>query len=149
MMLELFDYVSIPPLTGDIEADVRALLVANGKPKTYEHVCDVARMNLRIAEMHGLDSEKCMKAALLHDISAVIKPDDMLKYAVEKIHEICRERGKKVREQIMISHSVIEENNRFNQDLKLFYFGAYPFEIITSPFLSITFSQSHCSTYNE
>ena len=89
MILELSDYVSIPPLTGDIEADVRALFVANGKPKTYEHVCDVARMNLRLAEMHGLDVEKCLKAALLHDISAVIKPDDMLKYAVEHALELC------------------------------------------------------------
>jgi len=89
MMLSRFDYVVVPPLTGDVENDVRALLTANGKPKTLEHILNVADMNARIAEMHGLDRDKCVKAALIHDISAVIKPADMLEYVRESGMELC------------------------------------------------------------
>ncbi|MBP3627404.1 MAG: response regulator [Clostridia bacterium] len=117
------------------------------------------KIDTSIIMMTGYREFEYTKRAINAKVSAFIeKPIDM-KYTVEKIHEICRERGKKVREQIMISHSVIEENNRFNQDLKLFYFGAYPFEIINDKYnhkynfdngcAIVTFSLDNETSYDE
>lgn len=89
MILENFGYVSLPVFSGDIAADAERLLTANSRPKTLAHVRDVAEMSLRIADMHALDREKCATAALLHDISAVIRPGDMLEYARERDMELC------------------------------------------------------------
>ena len=89
MILERFGYISLPGEFSGVEDGVRALLTANSRPKTLAHILDVAEMNVRIGEMHGLDREKCAAAALLHDISAVIKPADMLEYARESGMELC------------------------------------------------------------
>ena len=40
-------------------------------------------MNRRIARQYGLDEEICELCGYLHDISAVVAPDDMLTYASE------------------------------------------------------------------
>lgn len=40
-------------------------------------------MNVKIAEQYDLDKEVCELCGYLHDISAVITPDDMLAYATE------------------------------------------------------------------
>ncbi len=98
-----------------------------------EHIYN-NKIDTSIIMMTGYREFEYTKRAINANVAAFIeKPIDM-KYTVEKIHEICLERGKKVKEQIMISHSVVEENNRFNQDLKLFYFGAYPFEVISEKY---------------
>ena len=67
-------------MTGYIEADVKNLLLQNGKIKTYEHVKAVADRNIVIAEMFGLDQTICRIGGLLHDISVIIRPADMLDY---------------------------------------------------------------------
>lgn len=84
-----FGYVVLPPLTGALEEDVRALLLANGKPKTFTHVSEVAEVCRSLASRFGLDVEACTAAGLLHDISAVISPSDMLTYACERGLELC------------------------------------------------------------
>ena len=78
MILHDFSYIVLPPRAGDLAEDVRALLEANDKAKTYRHVRDVAEANAAIARRYHLDEGKCRAAALLHDVSAVIRPDDML-----------------------------------------------------------------------
>jgi putative nucleotidyltransferase with HDIG domain len=82
-MLKLFSYVNIPDFIGDIKADVKALLELNNKQKTFEHVKAVAEMNMKIAEQYGLDKDIYELGGYLHDISAVITPNDMLAYGVE------------------------------------------------------------------
>ena len=84
MILNDFSYIAVPPRTGCLEEDVGALLKANGKPKTFRHVCDVANANAAIAARYGLDEAKCRAAALLHDVSAVIRPADMLAWVDER-----------------------------------------------------------------
>ena len=84
-MLKLFDYVKISaPLNSDLQARVERILCDNGKEATFTHVCAVADAAVRLAEKFGLDAEVCRTAGLLHDISAVIKPADMLAGAEEK-----------------------------------------------------------------
>jgi len=69
--------------TGDIKTDVKSVLYANNKAKTYEHVKAVAEMNIKIAEQYGLDKGICELCGYLHDISAVFSPSFMLEYAMK------------------------------------------------------------------
>ena len=89
MILDDFSYVVVPPRTGSLAADVQALLEANGKAKTARHVFEVAEANAAIAGQYGLDEAACRDAALLHDISAVIRRDDMLLWADEHGLDTC------------------------------------------------------------
>lgn len=63
---------------------IKRYYLRNNKPKTYAHVRAVADECAKIAAKYGLDAEKCELAALLHDISAVISPDEMTARAAER-----------------------------------------------------------------
>ena len=89
MIFDEFPYVVRPVLTGDLRRDVQNLLEANGKPKTFEHVSSVSRVSVEIAARYGLDAHICEAAALLHDISAVIRPADMLAYVQARHLPLC------------------------------------------------------------
>ncbi len=89
MILNNFDYIIIETSSGDVRTDVKKLLSNNGKYKSYVHVSNVAARNALIAEAYDLDRDKCVIAGLLHDISAVIRPEDMLKYACENSFDLC------------------------------------------------------------
>ena len=82
-MLNVFPYITIPEFSGNIKADVKELLSAHKKAKTFAHVEAVAEMNANIAEQYGLDKNICELGGYLHDISAIIAPVDMLAYATE------------------------------------------------------------------
>ncbi len=83
MKLNDYKYVHITPATGDIVTDVNSFLLLNNKPKTLDHVINVANTNSKIAKKYGLDRDICILCGYLHDISVVIKPDDMLAYMIE------------------------------------------------------------------
>lgn len=89
MIFDNFSYIKTEQLSGDIRTDVKNILLINGKSKTYIHVANVADRNALISKTYDLDHDKCVIAGLLHDISAVIKPEDMLKYADENRLEVC------------------------------------------------------------
>ena len=82
MNISTYDYIYVPEMTGNIEIDVKNLLELNGKEDTYRHVLTVADTNVQIAEMYGLDKTKCRVSGLLHDISVIIQPKDMLDYFI-------------------------------------------------------------------
>ena len=89
MILDNFSYIKTETLSGNIRTDIKNILLINGKSKTYFHVENVADRNAAISKTYDLDQDKCVIAGLLHDISAVIKPEDMLKYAYENRLEVC------------------------------------------------------------
>ena len=89
MIFDNFSYIKAEPLSGDIRTDVKNILLINGKSNTYIHVANVADRNALISKTYDLDHDKCVIAGLLHDISAVIRPEDMLKYAYENRLEVC------------------------------------------------------------
>ena len=89
MIFDDFSYIKTEPLSGDIRTDVKNILLINGKSKTYIHVANVADRNALISKTYDLDHDRCVIAGLLHDISAIIKPEDMLKYAYENRLEVC------------------------------------------------------------
>ena len=81
-MLSLFSYISVPASTSNVKADVQSLLCLYSKTKrTFDHAKEVAEMNVKIAEQYNLDINVCELSGYLHDISAVIYPNDMLAYA--------------------------------------------------------------------
>lgn len=80
-MLDTFSYINIPEWSGDLFHDSKELLCSNNKQKTFEHCAAVAKTNREIAEKYGLDKSICEISGFLHDISTIIKPEDMLAYA--------------------------------------------------------------------
>lgn len=83
MNINNYGYVKITEITGDIIVDIKKFLLENNKSKTLKHVIDVANTNSQIAKKYGLDENLCIISAYLHDISAVIQPNDMLNYMYE------------------------------------------------------------------
>lgn len=90
MIFDNFAYIKTETLSGDIQTDVKNIFSINGKHNTFVHVSNVAERNALISKRYGLDRDKCVFGGLLHDISAVIKPADMLKYAYENHFDICQ-----------------------------------------------------------
>ena len=83
MNINNYSYVNTTEITGDVVMDIKNFLLDNDKSKTLKHVIDVANTNSKIAEKYGLEKNLCILCGYLHDISAVIKPQDMLNYMVE------------------------------------------------------------------
>jgi len=83
-MLSYVQYITGAEFSGDVKTDVKNLLYLYTKQKTFEHVKTVAETNIKIAEQYGLDSNICELCGYLHDISAILPYDYMMKYAVEK-----------------------------------------------------------------
>ncbi len=67
---------------------IKNLYLKCHKEKTWNHVENVAKEAKKLAIQYHLNIEKCMIAALLHDISAILSPDDMYKYAKELGYQI-------------------------------------------------------------
>lgn len=61
---------------------IKEIYISNNKPKTWEHVQEVAETAIWLAERHSLDSEKVKIAALLHDVSAIMSPKEMYDIAI-------------------------------------------------------------------
>lgn len=89
MILREFSYVVVPEGTGRTAEDAAALLLANAKSATLAHVREVAQVCAQLAERFGIDREGCVAAGLLHDISAVIRREDMLLYARRQGFALC------------------------------------------------------------
>ncbi len=70
------------------ERDALSLLRANGKTKTARHSEAVAQACQSLAERFGLDAGCAYQSGLLHDVAAVIKPEDMLAHAVAQGFEL-------------------------------------------------------------
>ena len=79
-MLELLDYIARAGLDKPtLPERVEALLRDNGHPRTCAHVFAVAEAAVALAERFQVEAAPCRQAALLHDVSAVVRPADMLR----------------------------------------------------------------------
>lgn len=83
MDINKYKYVNQIIVTGKTEMDVTNFLIKNNRMETLNHVLAVAKTNNEIAEKFGLDKNICTISGYLHDISAVIQPNDMLIYMNE------------------------------------------------------------------
>lgn len=63
--------------TSDLADLIKNTYLSHHKEKTLAHVERVAETSLWLAEKHHLDPEKTGIAALLHDISAIMTPQEM------------------------------------------------------------------------
>ena len=84
MITDAFGDIVLPPQSGDVIADMKAMYLANGRAHTAAHVGSVAAAVSDIAATYGLDARACELAAYGHDIAAVIRPHDMLQYALDR-----------------------------------------------------------------
>ena len=82
MNLENYSYVNLPSKTGNLIIDIKNLLISNNKTEIFNHAESVAKTNIYIARKYNLDENICELSGYLHDISCIIKPADMLAYAV-------------------------------------------------------------------
>lgn len=89
MILNGFGYIVCTGVTNSPEEDAVRLLLANGKEHTARHVRGVAKEAVRIAVRFGLDERVSRMAGYLHDVSAVIRPEDMLKEALRRGMSLC------------------------------------------------------------
>lgn len=78
-----FPTVRFPALCGDEEEDIQRLYLENGKESTLIHVQAVAETTLQLARRFSLDPARCRRAALLHDIAAILPPQEMRQRAIE------------------------------------------------------------------
>ena len=67
---------------------IRNRYLSNHKENTLRHVEEVADTAVGLAEIYDLDSKKVKLAALLHDISAIMTPQDMYELAKMRGFEI-------------------------------------------------------------
>lgn len=93
--------------------------LSNNKEGTLKHVEDVAEIAVGLAKVYNLDIVKIKLAALLHDISAIMTPQEMYEFAKargleidpaeEKYHSLLHQRISKIiaREEYDISDSNI------------------------------------------
>lgn len=78
-----FDYIKTIELSHDLQSDISELFDINHKTTTKQHVLSVAQTSRKLAQRFNLDENLCYQSALLHDISAIIKSDDMKKLALK------------------------------------------------------------------
>ncbi len=58
--------------------EAKRLAKKNLSAKRYEHVCNVRKLAVRMAEAHGADKDKAALAALLHDIAKELPKEKVL-----------------------------------------------------------------------
>ena len=89
-MLDLssWPYIQQTSLTSSLLIDTTELLLTNKKRSISEHCISVAKTSKDLAKRFNLDTTIAYTSALLHDISSVIRPQDMLNYALQNAWEI-------------------------------------------------------------
>ncbi len=68
-------------LTGNVQTDVVAWLTSHGRAKTGEHSLRVAGEAGRLAWIWGEDESSAEMAGWLHDVSAIVPPDQRIRLA--------------------------------------------------------------------
>lgn len=81
MDMSKYPYIEVPSLSGDPLEDAVRLLRANGKEATLAHVRAVADACGALAPRFSLREDRCRLCGLLHDLGAVMRPEDMLSFA--------------------------------------------------------------------
>ena len=70
--------------TAELIESIRNTYLDHHRVKTLKHVEEVAQTAVWLAEKHCLSPEKCRLAALLHDISVIMTPQEMYDQAQER-----------------------------------------------------------------
>ncbi len=84
MRISDFSYIKYKSSNDMIIKQIEDFYINNNKHNTLKHAKAVAETNVRIAKQYKLNYEKCYLSALLHDVSAVMNPNDMVIYALDR-----------------------------------------------------------------
>lgn len=88
-MLDKICYINYSKTENELGNRIETLFLSNNQQKRYEHISAVTKRIDTIAVQYGLDREKCRNSALLHDVSTLIKWEEMLLYATDNNWELC------------------------------------------------------------
>ncbi len=88
LKLSRWPYIQAISLSGDFKTDITNFLTVNSKQDIASHCVSVAKASEKIAISFGLDETAASTSALLHDISNVVSPQDMLDYGISQNWEI-------------------------------------------------------------
>lgn len=103
----------------DLINSIKNRYLCNNKEDVLSHVEDVARIAVELAKTYKLDIDKIELAALLHDISGIMTPQEMYDFAItkgleidpaeEKYHALLHQRVSKIiaQEEFVITDSDI------------------------------------------
>ena len=72
----------------DMIDSIKNKYLSNNKEDVLKHVEDVAGIAIELAKVFNLDVAKTKFAALLHDISGIMTPQEMYNFAITKGLEI-------------------------------------------------------------
>ena len=78
---ELCELFNIPIFTEVLIQNIKSLYITNGKLKTWEHVCNVARVSGELAEIFKLDKDNRVNKAL--EVSLKHSALEYMKYMFE------------------------------------------------------------------
>lgn len=85
------------------------------------------RLDTSVILMTGYREFEYAKQAVNVGVEAFWEKPLNLKEAVAKLKDICHRKACQVQEQIRLSHNIVLQNEKLNQDLRLYYFGVYDF----------------------
>ncbi|MCL2487359.1 MAG: bis(5'-nucleosyl)-tetraphosphatase (symmetrical) YqeK [Oscillospiraceae bacterium] len=167
--MNIFDlpYIKQINMTGNTEKDAIGLLMANNCSKIAGHSLDVAKTGAKLARRFGLDEKTAYDTGILHDISGVMKPADMMAYACnsgwymdesekkhpfilhQRISAVIAEKVFDVKNKIILSavscHSTLKSNPS-EQDMLLFLADKIAWDREeTPPFLDVVYESLHIS----
>lgn len=80
-MIKQYTNLNNLDMSREIKENIERIFMGNNGEKTLEHSINVAKTSIIIAEKYNLDKDVCEIAGYLHDISAIISPEEMLQYA--------------------------------------------------------------------
>ena len=80
--LSVYNYIKPPVISNSVMNDCINFLIVNNKGHILEHSLSVSKTCIELAQRFKLDKDIAETAAMLHDISSVMKPSDMMEYAI-------------------------------------------------------------------
>lgn len=82
--LEAFKQVNIVSKENILFDSIQDIYISNNKQKTWKHVQEVAKTAAWLADKYSLDAEKVRIASMLHDVSAIMSPQEMYDMAITR-----------------------------------------------------------------
>lgn len=88
MSIHEFKYIDADPKGENLKEKIEDFYIKNGKGNFVHHVNKVSEYAAKLADEINVDIEKCKISALIHDVSAVMRHEDYIRYGEKEEIEI-------------------------------------------------------------
>lgn len=106
------------------------------------------KLPVSVIIMTGYKEFEYAKRAINSHVAAFLEKPVNLKLMIDKINEICKSKDEKAQLQISASKRYLEENSKFNQCFKLYYFGVYSYDEFKNSLKDLYPIENICSVVN-